>query len=340
MRIGEFCKLGFNCTYEQGGKYYLRVPRIKRKAKTSREIDIINELLINKQIYDVIIDYKSITSPFKENPYLLSWEAYRQSERARSNKNAEYSKANKDLFEVQQFYKLLQNFYSEIVQKKYGYHHLQKLRPMDTRHYAFCNMMLQGFNMLTIARIGGHFRIQSQMHYFQHLDHLNESAIQYLSEKYKKKAHITMSQLNPMMSGIETSLRAKSILRPLSEEQLSSLARLEHGYCLFDPSKCPVGDCRHCEHLYLPESELSPAVYSWLSDESEKLASLLKEQLELMRKLTENMNYNFVTMEYDQLTQAEMSYLAMNSKNLREQKARTDAHRDLVREYLLGGQND
>jgi len=57
-----------------------------------------------------------------------------------------------------------------------------------------------------------------------------------------------------------------------------------------------------------------------------------------MQKLTENMNYNFVTVEFDQITQAELSYLATNSKNLREQKAWADARQDLIREYLWGGQ--
>ncbi|MGR5979261.1 hypothetical protein ACT7DJ_17430 [Bacillus cereus] len=48
---------------------------------------------------------------------------------------------------------------------------------------AFCNMMLQGFNMLSIARIGGHKTLRQQLHYHAHLDHLAESAVHILAKK-------------------------------------------------------------------------------------------------------------------------------------------------------------
>jgi glucose-6-phosphate 1-dehydrogenase len=48
---------------------------------------------------------------------------------------------------------------------------IDRLTTGDARHYAFCNMMLQGFNMLSIARIGGHKTLRMQMHYHAHLEH-------------------------------------------------------------------------------------------------------------------------------------------------------------------------
>lgn len=339
MRSSEFCSLAYDCVSHKDGAYYIRIPRTKRKQKTSQDIDVTATLQINKELYDLVVEYKKLTKDFKRTPYLLSFQAYRQSERAQKNQGAEIRKANKDLFEVTQFYILLKNFYREIAQNKYGFSHISKLRPMDTRHYAFCNMMLQGFNMLTIARIGGHHKLDTQMHYFNHLKHLNESSIQYLSDQYKKMSLISQYNENPLLSENVRRIKAKSLTTVIPEPQLKKLHKLPLGYCTYDPSQCPVGDCRHCQHFYVPFEELTQDVFIWLGDESERLQSRIKEQLELMKNLSINMSYNFVTLEYDQLSQAELSYLSSNMKKLRQQKAWTDAHREAMKKYLFGGEN-
>lgn len=339
MRSTEFCSLAYDCVSCKNGAYYIRIPRIKRKQKTSQDIDVTDTLQINVEIYNLVLEYKKLTRDFKRTPYLLSFQAYRQSERGQKNQGAEAKKANKDLFEVSQFYILLKNFYHEIVHNKYGFNQISKLRPMDTRHYAFCNMMLQGFNMLSIARIGGHYRLNTQMHYFNHLEQLSESSIQYLSDQYKKMSLISQYNENPMLSENVRRIRARSITTVIFESQLKELHKLPFGYCTYDPSRCPVGDCRHCQHFFVPFEELNQDVFIWLADESERLRSRINEQLELMKSLSINMNYNFVTLEYDQMTQAELSYLSSNMMKLRQQKAWTDAHREAVKNYLFGGKN-
>ena len=329
MRVVEFCSLKYDCvTTDSSNKFYMKVPRKKVRAHGNAQIDIVDVLEINHDVVELISEYKEITKGFRETPYLLSYDAYCESFRVKQCYGARSKKINMDTFGNQQLKRLITLFYDDIVVKKYGYMGLERINPMDTRHFAFCNMMLQGFNMLTIARIGGHTSLNAQMHYFSHLDRLSQSSVQYLAEVHQKFGSIQSKSAT--LGDQERVLRAKSVLRNYSEEELNSFYPMEFGYCTVDPHKCPVGDCRHCPHLYIPEQQFSDSTISWLTDESDRLKARIKEQLELMRTLTRNMTYNFSTFEFDPLAQAELSYLASNSSKLREQKAQTDAKINLI----------
>ncbi|MEC0247269.1 hypothetical protein P4H65_15890 [Paenibacillus chitinolyticus] len=328
MRVSEFCSLEYDCVIADSSKFFLKIPRKKIRSKKKNEVDIVDVLEINNDLVELILHYKEITKKFKRTPSLLSYDAYCESPRVKQCYGARQYKRNLETFKPQQLKLLLTYFYDEIVEKKYDYADLERANLMDTRHFAFCNMMLQGFNMLTIARIGGHKSLDAQMHYFSHLEQLSQSAVQYLADQHNKFGSI--NSMNTSLGIKERKLRAKAILRSFTEDEMLTFAPMEFGYCTFDPEKCPVGDCRHCPHLYIPESEFNNSVIAWLVDESDRLKSRIKEQLKLMKNLTCNMTYNFSTFEYDPLAQAELSYLAANSSKLREQKAQTDAKLDLI----------
>lgn len=274
------------------------------------------------------MDYKLVIQPYDSTQYLLSYEAYCESKRVKNH--AKKIKINKESFTSQQLHLLITHFYDDIVNKKYNYTNLERINPMDTRHFAFCNMMLQGFNMLTIAVVGGHSTLDAQMHYFSHLEHLSQSSIQYWVDQFTRFSVVSQNTNNPLLDGSERLMRAKSTLMHFNEKELSLLPEMEFGYCTFDPTRCPVGDCRHCEHLYVPPSQFNAEVIVWLTDESKRLETRIKEQLELMKAITLNMKYNFRTFESDPLSQSELSYLATNSRKLREQKARTDTKLNII----------
>lgn len=200
--------------------------------------------------------------------------------------------------------------------------------------------MFQGFNMLTIARIGGHSSLDAQMHYFNHLEYFSRSSIQYLSDQYRKMPYVSLHTEGISNDGNIKKLFSKSFLNQLSKADLKKLPRMEHGYCLHNPKDCPVGDCRYCEYFFIPNDEFNLDLYRWLSDESEILWRRIKEQLLLFQTITKNMNYNFITLEYDELSQAELNYISRNFKKMQEQKARVDVQLDAVANSLFGGIND
>ncbi|MED2614691.1 hypothetical protein CN917_21230 [Bacillus thuringiensis] len=340
MRVKEFVLLSRKCAQKNNEKYILTIPRTKKHARKTNGIAIADKLTTNKQIYDLIQDYISITKENSNSEYLLSYYHYCKSDWHKKNNGTAFKiKKNQTIFEEEQLYTLLKNFYKEIVTQKYGLS-LQYIKPLDTRHFAFCNMMFQGFNMLTIARIGGHSSLDSQMHYFNHLEYFSQSSIQYLSDQYKKMPHVSLHEEGITNDSNIKKLFSKSVLNQLPKAELEKLPRMEYGYCLHTPKDCPVGDCRYCEHFFIPQNEFNLELYKWLSDESEILWRRFKEQLLLFQSITKNMNYNFITLEYDELSQAELNYISRNFKKLQEQKARVDAQLDTVTDFLFGGIND
>lgn len=340
MRIKEFILLSRECAQENNGKYTITVPRAKKQARKIHSIDVTDTLTISKRIYDLIQEYICITNENSNNEYLLSYYHYCKSQRyQKTHGNAFKNKKDKTKFEEGQLYTLLKNFYEEIVTKKYGLS-LQYIKPLDTRHFAFCNMMFQGFNMLTIARIGGHSSLDAQMHYFNHLEYFSQSSIQYLSDQYRKIPHISLNTEGISNDSNIKKIFSKSFLNQLSQAELEELPRMEYGYCLYSPTNCPVGDCRYCEYFFIPYSEFNLELYKWLNDESEFLWRRIKEQLLLFKTITKNMNYNFTTLEYDELSQAELNYISQDLKKMQEQKARVDTQLDTVATFLFGGAHD
>ncbi|MHB0859946.1 hypothetical protein ACYCS5_01530 [Paenibacillus sp. SEL3] len=327
MRVIEFCSLANDCiTVDSSNRFLLKIPRKKVRAKKQNEINIADVLELNEDLFNLILEYKETTQDFNKTPYLLSYDAYCESLRVKKSNGRQLRKNNIDMFGTQQLSSLLVYFYEEIVEKKYNFT-LEKIKLLDTRHYAFCNMMLQGFNMLTIARIGGHKTLNAQMHYFSHLENLSQSSIQFLAEQHNKFSSL------PDQSSLrseEKIIKAKSLLKRYTEDEIKNFFSMEFGYCTFNPEKCPVGDCRHCSHLYIPADQFNSQLIYWLNDESIRLTNLIKEQLELMKSITCNMTYNFGTFESDPIAQSELSFLAANSKKLREQKAQNDAKLNLI----------
>lgn len=338
MRIKEFVSLAKDCAKEINGRFTLTIPREKKQRRQTHDIEITDTLFINYDTYKLIQNYSDITKDNPDDEFLLSYYHYCQSKQHLKS-NAFTNKINKSKFEEGQFLSLLNNFFKEVVENKYKLS-LQRIKPLDTRHYAFCNMMFQGFNMLTIARIGGHSRLNSQMHYFNHLEYFSQSSIHYLADQYQKIPSMLFNEDSISNDQIIKHLYAKSILQEVPNSTLNELPKMEYGYCTYNPKKCPVGDCRYCEHLYIPHNEFNDDLYKWLSNESELLWRKIKEQLLLFKSVTQNMHYNFESLEYDMLAQADLTYITKNIKNMQEQKARIDAQLGTITDYLFGGHNN
>src|SRR5699024_12777022 len=66
----------------------------------------------------------------------------------------------------------------------------RKIRPNDTRHFAFLNLMTQGYHPVEIARLGGHNSLNSQYHYHQHVEYWVASEVMELMLNFKLKENI------------------------------------------------------------------------------------------------------------------------------------------------------
>lgn len=203
LRVTEFTLIPFNCIRKLGEKYFLTLRRSGLKGnsniiKKNHKIDLdfrLQEIEINYNLYSIIYDYKKMVDKYDydenicerfiaelgERRFLLSKKSY--------NLNLSYKRYNKKSYNEDYLghyclYSLLIKFYYEIIVEEYNLNVVGKqednvelqedqiefISLMDTRHYAFINLVLNEIEPIIIKKIANHKSIDMSYHYYNHLD--------------------------------------------------------------------------------------------------------------------------------------------------------------------------
>ena len=295
LRPSEFLELDYNCCYkDSNGRYWIKLPRNKiKKEFANQKIEIVDALETTEDIYNIIEEYKSLLRPEFKSKYLISWKAY--------NYCSEFSGIglskvkNPEIMFIETIHYLMQGFYKTMINER----DIIPLKPGDSRHLAFCNLMLQGVNPITIARMGGHKRLESQFHYSQHLDTYAESYVFTMADKLKLMSHLKTRNA----SGKYESLKRSKLLVTYSREELGNLLEIQKGYCQVikkddenaDFSKCQK-DCWFC-HNHMLDTKRYPEAIKELSGKSDRLGVIIKEQIALLTSISKNMFIDYSTEE-------------------------------------------
>lgn len=278
MRPSEFCSIKRNCLSIQGNDFFITLPRQKQKA-TSKTFEVPNTLPISKELYNLIKRYIHISDSYGETTTLISAAVYRstlnyptQSKRRILNQNH---------FFLYMFNNLLHAFYSEVLKDIYGLEPIDKskwlkeknsviklrsndglseftaekqiikVQPNDTRHFAICSMMIQGFNPLTIARMAGHQHIESQYHYQKHIEFFIDS-----------KAYEATLLNRLTNSSRDTNYNSTLVIKDLinrslaPEEMFEYKEEVEIGYCTDELRRCESRICIFCSKNWIPREEI------------------------------------------------------------------------------------
>jgi len=318
LRPSEFLLLKKNCiTKKQDNSYWITVPREKRKYESYSDIDIENTLQINQTIYELVKTYQDmLPNDYKPN-YLMSYETYYKY----LDLKRDTYKRDRNVLLLSQFQTLLDDFYKKIVQGKYDYSEVEQVSPGDTRHFAFCNMMLQGFNMLSIAKMGGHRRLRTQQNYWGHIEYFAESWVYVLSENNR------LDRLNKSMSDGIFTVKSKLDKHRIYElSDFDTLRPVEYGYCTDSdfPNNC-TGDCRFCDFYHFYPKENYTDGTRWLTDCSDLLDRRISDQIKLLEHINQNMKFNLDTNYYSTIDQEELSSTANELNRMMEQKAMVDS---------------
>lgn len=254
MRISEFCSIERNCVSNKQGDYYIKLPRNKQN---NRNIQVIDQIYIPKDIAKLIMEYIEVTDDFGISTTLISYKSIQK------NLTVQQQKTDSNVFRSRDMHTRLNQFYNDIIFKKYGYTHYdnslkavtnfnnfssskvvnRKIRPNDTRHFAFLNLMIQGYHPVEIARLGGHNSLNSQYHYHQHIEYWVDSEVMELMLNFNLKENINY-HADEFFSNKE--FKEQFIFRPPSHQDTH--IELDVGYCT-DPNQfCAVDECIDCEH--------------------------------------------------------------------------------------------
>lgn len=170
LRPSEFIrKIPRDATFEKDGLYYLRIDRVKKRNTTKKALPVLREIIITKEIYDLINKYVADTEKYGDADSLLSYRALNELKRATQNK-FNLKPSEQKYFESSFTHAVLQNllkqFYDVVITGIYKDTFIDKrVRLGDARHIAFTSMILQGFSPIEIAIIGGHQSLRSSDNY-------------------------------------------------------------------------------------------------------------------------------------------------------------------------------
>ena len=258
IRISEFCGIERNCLIEKGQNVYIKLPRSKQHLSRKKVID---EILIPKYLSEEIKQYIKKSELFGDTNTLISYISI-----PKYSEGYKYLKTELNVFNSTNMKSLLESFYNEVVFDKYGFVSLEsdalttkqeslisnkiiyrKIRLNDTRHFAFLNLLIQGYHPVEIARLGGHNSIQSQYHYHAHMEYWVDSEVMKLALKFNTKTNTTPS-VNSMKEYInddDINFKEKFILRPPATD---AKIDLDIGYCTDPNQSCYVYECFYCEN--------------------------------------------------------------------------------------------
>ncbi|MBD7938530.1 site-specific integrase [Cytobacillus sp. Sa5YUA1] len=240
IRISEFCNLQFDCLTLNKEGYFLALPR--SKYLRNRKINY-DKVLISNKIAKSIKLYQQKIYSIKPTKTLLQTYSTTQN-------------VKPEVFNYSNFKNLLNKFYNEIVCEKYGfkllensselytqspYNIFRKIRPNDTRHFAFLNLMLQGYHPSEIARLGGHNSIYSQMAYHNHLEYwIDSDLIKLLTNQKRHIGDLSNEFFKEIIfkNAMNTTMDVSEVVK----------IPLEIGYCIDPLQDCPVDEHYLCKH--------------------------------------------------------------------------------------------
>ncbi|MGK9250720.1 hypothetical protein [Paenibacillus humicus] len=277
LRPFEFCAIAPDCLIFEDSKCYLRLPRLKNnqiKRKNKNRKQIIDKILIPKQIEDLISEYTTLIEVYEHQnrKTLVSRKVYNQTLPSRENGHS--LRRSNTAFLSPDLYVLIERFYANIVNKRYGltYSHLPpvgrksknekvekeqtdlvRVRPIDSRHIAFINMLAQGWSKPEIARFGGHLVLETQANYQNHQEYWIEVETRKMMQNFKLGLKVTPSIKQDDESEnvdsfslsirLDAAFKKKFILRPPATQ---TKKKLKIGYCT-DPLQLCKTHCFHCD---------------------------------------------------------------------------------------------
>ena len=217
-----------------------------------------------------IKDYMNRKKKYKESKgdALISCEMFKVLTPERENKGQKKYKVEYSYLSVYHFNWLLNKYYEEIINKKYGYSIVSKSKAQmidedgeqkalsaneiikislgDTRHIAIQNMLLNGYNILTARELTGHDTVNTIFHYAGNVLNLVKCRA-YDLYKQSKREEMILEEIS-----------FNQATRILAPQFISESIQVDLGQC-YSPKMvyehkaqdCFTvgGDCRLCKYL-------------------------------------------------------------------------------------------
>ncbi|MBB6447904.1 site-specific integrase [Bacillus benzoevorans] len=280
MRPTDFLKLKSDCiSLDDKGRYWITLSRSKKIKQSVRDVAPLQTIQINKEIFDLITNFKLYLFQIGiESDYLLPQSFYNK---INFSNNDRTRNVVEDRWIRDQFGSILKHFHTKIVKGLYQEDYTMEILPSHTRHLAIINLFLQGFNMLSIAKMAGHDDLNAQSNYYSHAENFVESFVYNFV-----KSGLSDSIGSKMGDGFigwrrGTIDRGK---RYSYEEAQKLFRKVDYGFCKDDdfPNNCGE-DCRPCYfYIFKPSINEYDKAIKWLESYSKDIGTEIKNVVQTM----------------------------------------------------------
>lgn len=260
----------------------------------------LKEVKISSEIVDLIRKYNNIVDVYdQERKFLFSKKAAVKF--WPTMLSLTLLEGNKDMFTYTNLRLNMDAFYDEILNEKYGLNvfeekvnheldegEVQKFNIMDTRHFAIINMVLMGFEPVTIKELAGHTNINSSFHYFAHVEEFVQCYV--ISTAKRKALKSEMVERNLILNTAYASLEREHINKHTKKFRLSNKKYkvVDGGFCVYQendyvPCYGVDGEHKRCKYFVPGINQVSKLV-----EELEVMDLELAAQAEILRTLVKN----------------------------------------------------
>jgi hypothetical protein len=185
---------------------------------------------------------------------------------------------------------LLNRFYREIVNGEFNKSVKREVRPNDTRHFAFCFLLMQGISPIEIARLGGHSTIEAQYHYSNHTEYFIDVEIKKLIDGFKRKDGELKGTTFEGHEITFEDIEERSLQFPSKDNK--TRLQMEIGFCTDELQRCESEECMLCKHWWIhPEKlvEVKPLVKKKILERKQKIIEMGNFLKNLNESLTTEM---------------------------------------------------
>jgi hypothetical protein len=321
IRVSEFILTPYDCLSEEDGFYYLSVRRTKLKGngvnvKHKVEEDYtLQKIRISEGLYrliekyrDLVDDYDFVPNFFYEGyqhtgrrKYLLSQRAYFKHLRF---KGATGASGILEFFSVSNLNYLLKQFYTRVIVGIFNYelvskgdqdrdllpYQLEYVNLMDTRHFAFINMVLNDLEPMIIKEISGHSSIKSSYHYYSHVDKFVKCFTYNMAKKISRKKQ---AEKGEFVIGLRKSnqwdLAFRKVFDPNYEEELNQYKDVKGGKCSskqkeYEDCRKVDNHCQNCEFFHPTDTEAQKNIKDLVLENQRRISTEALALKELVKQ--------------------------------------------------------
>lgn len=326
MRPSEFCLIKRDCLSLTDNT--LTFPRLKqRRNKKNRKELTYDTLPIPKELQNKIRQYLQLTSEYESSEYLISFQTFKELTLKNIKSSINYESK---IFTRDYLQKLIECFYIEVIKGEYNLEINNQLKPGDLRHIAIISLMMQGYDRVEIERLAGHFDLNTQYSYGNHMKFWIDTDIQRLTNQFILQN--TENFVSPQ--GLQEYEKlyddvTYSEITTYSHSTPPNFNELNLGYCKDITMPCPSYNCNFtgcyfCKHWGISLHDLQKnqeliikeisIIYNSLQKKINYLVGLynlhhLDELGKINPELKTELRTTFEEIEYDKTSIARLQYL-------------------------------